>query len=243
MDRKTLVVGGTRGTGLLIAQRLLQRSYRVRVLARDPARAATRLDPAVEVIPGDITDPYALPPAVSGVHHIIFTAGVRSGRIASESVVRSTDYQGVLNTLEAARSAGFGGRFVYLNSIGINTRSWAASLLNLTKGNTLIWRRRVERKIRRSGVDYTTIRVGFLVNRPGGRRAVAVSQNQLALAPRNRIAREDVAAAFVEALEHPRTSRATFEIVWGEGAPGESWTALLDRIRPDAESVTAGESR
>lgn len=241
MESRALVVGGTRGTGLLIAQRLLQRSYRVRVLARNPARAAARLDAAVEVVPGDMTEPHTLLPAVSGVSHIIVTAGVRSGRLARESVVRSTDYQGMLNTLEAARSAGFTGRLMYMNSIGINTRSWAASLLNFWKGNTLLWRRRVEGEIRRSGLDYTIIRAGFLVNRPGGRHAIAVSQDEMALLPRNRIAREDVAAAFVEAAEHSRTSRTTFETVWGRGSPSESWSALLDRIRPDAGSVMAGE--
>ena len=36
-----LVIGGTRGTGLLIAHLLTQQGAAVRVLARNPARAAT----------------------------------------------------------------------------------------------------------------------------------------------------------------------------------------------------------
>lgn len=38
---RVLVIGGTRGTGLLIANRLADRGYRVRALARDPAGVPT----------------------------------------------------------------------------------------------------------------------------------------------------------------------------------------------------------
>lgn len=229
-----LVVGGTRGTGLLIARLLLQHGYRVRVLARDPAEATPRLGSAIDVTAGDITKADTLPPAVQGASHIIFTAGVHSGRIARESLVRTTDYQGVLNTLAAARSAGFGGRFLYMNSIGVTTPSRTASLLNFLKRNTLVWRRRVEDEIRASGLDYTIIRVGFLLNSPSGQHAVAVSQGALPLAPRYRIARADVAEAFVAALQHPRALRATFEIVSGKGNRREDWSVLLSRLKPDA---------
>jgi uncharacterized protein YbjT (DUF2867 family) len=227
-----LVVGGTRGTGLLIARLLLQRGYRVRVLARDPSRVVPQLAPTVDVVAGDITKPATLPAAVRGARHIVFTAGVHSGRYAPEHLVRATDYQGVLDTLTAARSAGLTGRFLYLNSIGITTPSLAAMLINLVKRNTLIWRRRVEDEIRSSGLDYTIIRVGFLTNGPGGQRAVDVGQGALPLAPRHRIPRADVAEAFVEALQHSQASRTTFEIVSGKGAR-EDLSSLFSRLKPD----------
>jgi uncharacterized protein YbjT (DUF2867 family) len=234
MKDRVLVIGGTRGTGLLIARLLLRHGYRVLALARDPVRAAPQLGSAVDVIAGDITKPDTLFPAVQGASHIIFTAGVHSGRIAREELVKMTDYQGVLNTLTAACDAGFGGRFLYMNSIGVTTPSLTACLLNFLKRNTLVWRRRVEDEIRASGLDYTIIRVGFLLNGPGGQRAVKVSQGALPLAPRYRIARADVAEAFVEALRHPRASRATFEIVSGKGHRREDWSTLLGRLKPDA---------
>jgi len=231
---RVLVIGGTRGTGLLIARLLQARGHRVRVLARDPARAVHELGPAFDVVAGDLTKPDTLQKAVQDVDHIVFTAGAPSGRYAPERLVRQTDYQGVLETMAAARAANFRGRFLYLNSIGITTPSLAATLINLLKRNTLVWRRRVEDDIRASGIDYTIIRVGFLLDRPGEQRAVVVGQGALPLALRHRIARADVAAAFVEVLHHPRASRATFEIVWGTGPRQESWEALLDRLKPDA---------
>lgn len=231
---RILLAGGTRGTGLLIAQLLQSKGYRVRALARNPARAAARLGSAVEVIAGDVTKADTLPPAVRDASHIIYTAGVRSGRFAREPLVKATDYQGVVNTLAAARTAGLSGRFLYLTSIGATTPSFSAALLNVLKGNTLAWRSRAEAELRASGLDYTVIRAGFLLNRPGGRRAVEVSQGALPLAPRYRIARADVAEALVEALEHPHASRATFEVVWGRGGRREDWSALFSRLKPDA---------
>jgi uncharacterized protein YbjT (DUF2867 family) len=239
MNDRVLVVGGTRGTGLLTAQLLLKRRQRVRILARDPVAAAARLDPAIEVIAGDITKPETLAAALENVDHIVFTAGARSGRYAPESLVKATDYQGVLNTLAAARRKRFNGRFLYMNSIGIATPSLAATLINLLKRNTLVWRRRAEEDIRTSGVDYTIVRVGFLSNAPANERQIEISQGALPLAFNRWIGRADVAEAFVAALRHPNASRATFEVIWGKGHRRESWDRLLDGLKPDMEATGA----
>ncbi len=107
-SQQVLVIGGTRGTGLLIVDLLLRDGYRVRALARNPAQATTRLGSAVQVIPGDVTRPETLPSAVKDITHLIFTAGVATGP-AREKVIMATEYEGVLNTLAAARKAGFSG--------------------------------------------------------------------------------------------------------------------------------------
>ena len=230
---RVLVVGGTRGTGLLIANLLLRDGYRVRALARNPAKAALRLGSAVDVVPGDVTRPDTLPSAVKDLNHLIFTAGVAVGP-AREKLIIATEYQGVLNTLTAAQQAGFNGRFLYMTSIGVTTPSLSAAVLNFVKGNTLRWRGRVEDEIRTSGVDYTIIRAGFLLNSSGGRRAIDVSQQPHALAPRYRIARADVAETFVQALNSPNTARTTFEVVWGRGPRREQWDFLFRRLKPDS---------
>ena len=83
------------------------------------------------------------------------------------------------------------------------------------KGNTLIWRQRAEDGIRANGPRHTIIRTGMLFNPPGGERAIDVIQEALPLSPRYRIARSDVADAFVAALDHARAERATLEVVRG----------------------------
>jgi hypothetical protein len=153
--------------------------------------------------------------------------------MAPEALVKLTDYQGVLNTLDAARATGFSGRFVYLNTIGIMKASLTGWLLNRMKRNALVWRRRVEEDIRASGIDYAIIRVGFLTDDPAGTRAIDAGQRNLPLAPWYRIARADVAEVFVAAMTHPATSRTTFDIVWGRGRARENWDALFKRLKPD----------
>jgi uncharacterized protein YbjT (DUF2867 family) len=137
-------------------------------LARDPDRAARLLEREIEIVRGDLTRPETLLPAVDGVDHIIFTAGAPSGRYAPERLVRQTDYQGVLDTLAAARHTRFHGRFLYMNSIGIKTHSVSAWLINLLKRSTLVWRRKVEEELRTSGVNYTILSKDAR-DRPGAR--------------------------------------------------------------------------
>lgn len=228
-----LIIGGTSGTGLRIAQLLDARGTVVRVLARDPVTARAILEPTIAIARGDITVPPTLPGAIAGAEHIVFTAGIRSGRPARETDVRATEYDGVLNTLAAAREAGFSGRFLYMTSIGVDVPSLAARGLNAFKRNTLVWRARAEPAIRESGVDYTIIRSGFLLRGPGGRRALAVAQRPLPLSLRYRIARADVAEAFVVALDDARTIRSTFSVFYGTGQRRESWADLFDSLQPD----------
>jgi uncharacterized protein YbjT (DUF2867 family) len=234
-QQPVLVIGGTRGTGLLIAGLLQQRGHRVRVLARDPSHARVFFDSNVEVVGGDLTKPETLPPAVEGAGHIIFTAGCRSGYPVREPRVRAVEYEGVLQTLEAARQVAFAGRFLYMTSSGLLMQNLATRCLNLWKGNTLVWRRRVEGGIRASGLDYTVIRVGVLVNQRGREHLIEVTQQPLPLAWRYRIARADVAEVFVAALHHPKASRTTFEAVWGARGDPKPFERLLDGLHPAQE--------
>lgn len=227
-----VVIGGTRGTGLLIAQLLDREGRAVRVLARDPVGAAGRLPPTVHIVPGDITREATLFPLLEGAAQLVFTAGCRSGHPAREAEVKATEFDGVLHTLAAARRAGFAGRFLYMTASGVLPSFWTRCL-NLYKGNTLAWRRRAEEAIRQSGLEYTIIRAGVLLNARGGRRAIVVSQAPLPLSPRYRIARADVAAAFAAALEHPGTGRTSFELVWGRGRRQGAWPVLLEGLAPD----------
>jgi len=240
-DAPILVIGGTRATGLLIARLLVEKGAKVRALARDPTRATTQLGPDVEIVQGDITREETLPRALDGVRHIIFTAGRRSGRPVMAAQIKRTEYGGVLNTLAAARSVGFAGRFLYMTASGIVRTSFWSLALNIYKGNTLKWRKRAETAIRASGLPYTIIRTGVLTNQPGGVREIEVTQKPLPLSPRYRIPREDVAAVFVAALEYPQTERATFEIVSGKGPAPRDWVCLLERIQSDESTNKAGK--
>ena len=239
-ERPILVIGGTRGTGFLIAKLIEERGLLVRVLARDPVAAKAKLGAGIQIAAGDITKADTLPCAIEGAKHIIFTAGCRSGRPASEARIKSTEYEGVLNTIASAQAANFHGRFMYMTSSGASAESWMTACLNLYKGNTLLWRRRAEEAIRKSGLDYTIIRTGMLQNHGGNRRSIKLTQQPLPLSLRYRIARVDVAQVFVRAMEHSSASRATFEIAWARDDESAPWPTLLESLKPDRELSRTG---
>jgi uncharacterized protein YbjT (DUF2867 family) len=65
-----LVAGGTGTLGTLLVRRLSDRDEPVRVLTRDPARAA-HLPKTVEILAGDLGDPAAIAEAVGGCASVI----------------------------------------------------------------------------------------------------------------------------------------------------------------------------
>jgi uncharacterized protein YbjT (DUF2867 family) len=223
---RVLVIGATQGTGLHIVQRLLRDGYVVRVLARDPARAKEVLAGEVEIVRGDVTQANTLAAAMTGVNHVILTAGV-THRPAGERLVRATVYDGTMHTLQAARNAGLPGRFLYMSALGTTRGSWLSFLLNRIKGNALKWRRLAAEEIRASGLPYTIIRAGILTDAPAGQRAVEISQTEYPMAPRYRISRADVAEVFVQALRHPETLNTSFDVVSSRGEPSRNWGALF----------------
>jgi uncharacterized protein YbjT (DUF2867 family) len=235
LNQIVLVIGATRGTGLLITSLLPRDGYRVRALARNLAKARVRFDVSTDIVPGDITRPETLPDALQDVDHVIFTAGVTK-RPAGEELVRTTEYEGLRSVLAAARTVGLPGRFLYMTSIGVSRRSLASIILDLIKGNTLKWRRLAEDEIRRSDLDYTIIRAGFLTNAPGGRRPVRISQSNHPLSARYRISRSDVAEVFVQALRNPSTRRTTFEVFWGKRGERHDWRNLFAGLVRDSDA-------
>ena len=232
-DELVLVIGGSSGTGRAAVQLLHAHSVPTRVASRDPARAASQLPLGLSICAADMTKPDTLPPVLNGVAHIILTAGLYSGYPATNARARATEYDGVLNILAAARAARFTGRFLYMTASGVRSRGMSAVGLNVWKGNTLGWRWRAEEAIRACDLDYSVIRVGVLFDRPAGWRAIQVTQEELPLSISTRLARADVAAAFVAALHHPSASRATFEVVGVPGSHHPDWDAMLSRLRRD----------
>src|SRR5579872_933858 len=68
-----LVTGATGNIGSEVVRLLVAGGHKVRVLARDPAKAA-RLGPGVEIVRGDLTVPASLDPAMKGIERAFLVA-------------------------------------------------------------------------------------------------------------------------------------------------------------------------
>jgi uncharacterized protein YbjT (DUF2867 family) len=236
MSNRILFYGMTQGTGALLAEHLLSRGFRLRAVVRNPTRLQG-LQQKVEVVQGDLTQPDTLRGAAVGIDQIVFTAGVTQ-RPAPEALIKATEYEGVRAALDAAKQDGFHGRFLYMTSLGVNKPSFMSWLLNKIKGNTLVWRREAEAAIKASGLPYTIVRAGILVNEPEGKRPLIISQGDQPLGLGTRVARADIAALFVELLTRPHPQHTLIEAVAGPGQGHTHWEGVFNGLRPDTRLVS-----
>lgn len=99
-----LVAGGTGRLGTLVVRRLVDRGLDVRVLTRDPARAAHLTGERVEVVTGDVRDTESLRPAVAGVEVTVSAVhGLLGPRSNSPETV---DRDGNAHLVDATRVVG-----------------------------------------------------------------------------------------------------------------------------------------
>ncbi|HEX4139979.1 MAG TPA: NAD(P)H-binding protein [Candidatus Methylacidiphilales bacterium] len=146
-----LVTGGTGFVGQEVVAELLRLGQRVRLLVRDPEKAA-RLSLArqVELVQGDVLKPGTLPAALAGVKAVIHLVGfiLETPRISYEQ----GHFEATRNVLLAAQQAGVT-RWIQMSAAG--TRPYARSRYHLTK-----WR--AEELVRQSGLDWTIFRPSLI---------------------------------------------------------------------------------
>lgn len=233
MGNKAIIIGGTQGTGALIAHRLLSEGWSVSVLGRTPEKAEREFtEKPVNMIQADISQPSTLPD-FSPYDAIVLTAGVTK-RPAAEALIRATEYEGTRHILQAAKASGFAGRFLYMTSIGGKRSSFMATMLNLAKGNTLEWRNKGEALIRESGLAYTILRAGLLNDKPAGAHKLHITQGDTALTLGTKLSRADAADLLCAALVGGYAINATFNAVWGEKGSRQGLAAVLASLQQEA---------
>lgn len=142
--------------------------------------------------------------AAKGADAVVFTAG--SGGHTGADKTMMIDLDGAIKTMEAAKQAGVK-RFVIVSAIGVHHRDkWMGSVpyYSAAKHYADVW-------LRQSGLDYTIIRPGGLLNDAGtGKIKVAVDLD------RGSIPREDVATTILASLEDDHTIGKEFDMIAGE---------------------------
>lgn len=99
-----LLAGGTGRLGTILATRLAGRGLAVRVLTRVPARADHLAALGIEVATGDVRDRASLAPAVRGADVVVSAVHGFTGPCGVSPA--TIDYQGNVNLIDAARTAG-----------------------------------------------------------------------------------------------------------------------------------------
>ena len=224
--RKVLVVGATGQTGQLIVNELVASGYEVRALVRDTAKARKTLGDKVELVVGDVKDPATLEAAFAGTDAVISAVGARAAKGPDRP--EAIDYQGVKNLVDAAVDAK-SRQFVLVSSRSVTQPD---NPLNKLFGNVLTWKLKGEDALRASGVPYTIVRPGGLINGAGGDQDILFEQGDPVRAE-TRITRADLARICVQALKYPEARNRTFETNAQPGAPVTDWRTKFASLKPD----------
>lgn len=221
-----LVAGATGETGRLMVAGLRKEGYAVRALVRDPAKARELLGDQAELVQGDVKDPATLGPAMQGVSVVLSAVG--PGAATGPDRPEAIDYHGVKNLAEAAATAKVQ-QFVLVSSRGTTQED---NPLNKIFGDVLKWKLKGEDALRASGVPYTIVRPGGLVNEAGGQASISFEQGDVDRG-QIKIARADVATICIQALKYPEARNRTFEVSATPGSPPADWRALFAALKPE----------
>jgi uncharacterized protein YbjT (DUF2867 family) len=193
-----LVIGGTRGTGLEIVRVLRARGDDVVALVRPASDASGPEELGARIARGDALNPEDLTAALGmgRFRAIISTIGAR-GLDGPRP-----EFDGTRNAVDAARAAGVK-RFLLITVIGAGDSHDAAPaisryfLRNVTPEKT-----KAEDYLKTSGLDFTIIRPGGLLDKEAQGRAYLTEDTR----SMSWIRRADLAALTVQALDDPRAS-------------------------------------
>lgn len=223
-EQLVLVAGATGGTGRALVTNLQTQGYAVRALVRDEAKARTVLGDNVTYATGDVRDIATLGPAMDDVRFVISAIGSSRGDPANNP--EAVDFLGIKNLADAAAAAGIE-HFVLVSSSGVTQED---HFLNKAFDNILIWKAKGEDAVRASGVPYTIVRPGGLVNTPGGQEVLVFAQGDTTA---GRISREDVALICIAALTEPAALNKTFETFSSEEPGTNDWAVLFGALAAD----------
>lgn len=152
---KILLLGSTGFFGRGVAHKLIDGGHLLRVLVRDPMKAAAFKIRGAQVVVGDALDPAAVGQASQGVEHVISLVAVRRNRPQSYLAV---NVDGPRIMAEAAKAAGVMS-VILVSAIGARLDSNYKYLTSRWMG---------EQELAKSGVAGTILRFSFVLAEEGG---------------------------------------------------------------------------
>ena len=195
---RILLLGSTGFVGRAVAHKFLDSGHQLRVLVRDPMKAAAYKARGAQVVVGDALNPQAVVQAAQGVEHIVSLVAVRRNKPQSYLAV-NVDGPRILG--EAARAAGVRS-VVFVSAIGARLDPHFKYLTSRWMG---------EQELAKTGVAGTILRFGLVIGEDGGvveaferslvgPFAMIPGSGQARLQP---ILRDDAARCVVDAIGKP----------------------------------------
>lgn len=228
--KKVLVTGATGRTGSIVVKKLRQYSHEFEVIgfARSQDKVQELFGSTEGFIFGNLQEPDSLKSALVGCQAlVILTSAIPRPKNPPQPGERpelefppgempeQIDYYGQKSQIDRAKAAGVEHIIVVGSMGGTNPNHFLNSIGN---GNILIWKRKAEEYLINSGIDYTIIRAGGLIDEPGGRRELLVGKDDIFLNQtpddiKPVVPRADVAEVVVQALQHQAARNKAFDLI------------------------------
>ncbi|MBM7645606.1 uncharacterized protein YbjT (DUF2867 family) [Scopulibacillus daqui] len=202
---KVTVVGANGQIGRQLTELLAKSNeYTVRAMVRKPEQTEAfekiGAETAVANLEGTVAE---LTDAVKGCDAVVFTAG--SGGSTGYDKTLLVDLDGAVKTIEAAQQAGIK-RFIMVSALQAHHRdNWNEQIKPYYAAKHY-----ADKMLEASGLTYTIVRPGRLLNEPGT-GMITANENLT----RSSIPREDVAKTVFAALNEEHTFNKSFDIVSG----------------------------
>ncbi len=206
---KAFVAGATGETGRRIVQELVKRGVPVRALVRNLEAARVVLPPEVELVVGDVLQPATIEAAIAGCTVVLCATGARPG--FDPTAPYRVDFEGSRNLVDVAKAKGIQ-HFVFVSSLCVSQFFHPLNLFFLI----LVWKKKAEEYLQRSGLTYTIVRPGGLKNDDTPDAVVMSAADTLF---EGSIPRAKVAQVCVEALYQPAAKNKVVEIVARPASP------------------------
>lgn len=213
---KVLVVGANGQIGRHLVQ-LLKSSdeHDVRAMVRKNEQKESFRDQGVEAVLASLEGSVEeIAEAAKGCDAVVFTAG--SGGHTGPDKTLLIDLDGAVKTVEAAEAAGIR-RFIMVSALQAHNREkWNEQIRPYYAAKHY-----ADRVLLQSGLNYTIVRPGGLLNEPGTGK-VSAAENL----DRGSIPREDVAKVILHSLTEEKTFKTSFDLVSGNTPIPEALKAL-----------------
>ncbi|MFN9610481.1 MAG: SDR family oxidoreductase [Pseudanabaena sp.] len=217
---KAFVAGATGQTGRHIVSELIKRNISVRALVRNLELAKQVLPTGVELVQGNVLFADTLPEALADCDVLICATGAKPSLNVLEPYL--VDFIGTKNLVKAAKAKNIQ-HFVIVSSLCVSKFLHPLNLFWLV----LFWKKQAERYLQDSGLTYTIVRPGGLLNREKEGGLVIVGADTLF---EGSIPRTKVSQVTVEALFEDNAKNKLVEIVVNADTPDRPIAELFATV-------------
>lgn len=233
---KVAIIGGTGFVGTNISRHLIDAGHRPRLLVRPGSEQKVAQPEHCDIVLGDVADPAALDRCLEGSDAVIYLIGILREFPSRGITFDALQRVGVEDTIAAAKGQGVD-RFVLMSANGVHVEG-----TSYQRSKAL-----AEAALKASGLRWTIFRPSVIFGDPDGRMEFCSQLKKdiidspmpaplfySGLFPKNAggfelapVHIDDVAAAFVLAVNESRTESQTYSLC---GPARLSWKAILTTI-------------